>query len=130
MSLSPTLLASISAAIAGPAGLLLVAWWKRIFPGRQEQADVASTVASAFQKLLESAQADTVRQTAQIKEMRDQIHKTNNKLMKLESWARVAAKIAHLKDSYIESLRVQIISIGATPIAPPVMPELPQLSID
>lgn len=101
----------LSAAITGFFGYMAA-----LIQHRRKPAEESDQIASAFGKLVKDLQAENARHLASIKTLREDAHRMNNQLTKLQAFA-------HALFRHIGLLERQIISLGAEPAVRPVLPD-------
>jgi hypothetical protein len=113
---------AVCAAVGGPLGLWLLQRWR---PGAKEKADVAVSVASAFQKLVDGLEAENARHMAMIKSLRDDATAQRNRLVKLQGYVRAVDQIL---DHHIADLEHRLAAAGVDFPHRPELPPLPDLT--
>jgi len=89
--------------------------WRRKRSPRAEQADVAASISTAFQRLVDELQKDNARHLSQIKELRTEATRTQGQLARLKGFAMEMFR-------HVDALEAQLRELGITPKPRPELP--------
>lgn len=115
-ALWPAVVTGIGGVLSSPVVLWL---WKKLKPGKQEDADVADTLTSAFERMLKGVQSENERLSQRVRALTEEVQKQRGRLTKIQAFMHVAMRT---QDAHVAELEHIVITLGGDI---PNRPEIP-----